>query len=251
MAESFREAQILDLLRPRGEARVQDLARVLNVTDETIRRLLRRLEGRGLITKTHGGAHLRDIGPEASFAQRMEVHRAAKRKIAAALARRLPDGSALFLDVGSTTAYVAEALRDRRDLMVVTNSLAVAQALASRNGNRVFMAGGELRAHDGGAFGDEALAFVRRFRLSFAVLSAAAVDETGFLLRDLREADMARAMIAGAGAVWVAADASKFAEKAPICLGGLGLADELVTDVPPPPALKAALATAGVTFSLA
>jgi DeoR family glycerol-3-phosphate regulon repressor len=130
----------------------------------------------------HGGVHLKDWGPEASFAQRMVQNPGAKRRIAEAVARLLPDGASLFLDVGSTTAYVAQALRARRELLVVTNSLAVAQALTGVNGNQVFMAGGELRSHDGGAFGAEALAFVQQFRVSYAVLSVAAIAApAGFL----------------------------------------------------------------------
>src|SRR3546814_10976914 len=84
------------------------------------------------------------------FAQRMDENPDAKRLIAGQVARMIKNGDSLILDIGSTTAYVARALRGHHDLFVVTNSLAVAQMLATRNNNRVFMAGGELRAHDAG-----------------------------------------------------------------------------------------------------
>src|SRR3546814_4765878 len=94
----------------------------------------------------------------------------------------IKNGDSLILDIGSTTAYVARALRGHHELFVVTNSVAVAQMLATRNNNRVFMAGGELRAHDAGAFGSEAVGFVRQFSVQYAILSAAAIDaETGFM----------------------------------------------------------------------
>ena len=157
-----------------------------------------------------------------------------------------------MLDVGSTTAYVARALRQKRDLLVVTNSLPVAQALVGQNGNRVFMAGGELRSHDGGAFGPDARAFVRQFRVQHAILSVAGVDATaGFLLQDLPEADFSRTIIGCASEVIVAADASKFNHPAPIRIAAADAFHRFVTDAPPPPDISDMLAEAGISVTLA
>lgn len=247
-----RDREILDILAATGAARVQDLARKLRVTEETIRRSVKRLEAEGLATRVHGGVHLRDWQSEPNFAQRFGVNAQAKRRIATHLAAMIGDGASLFLDVGSTTAYVAQALQVRRDLLVVTNSLAVAQALATRNGNRVFMAGGELRAHDGGAFGAEALAFVRQFQLRYAVLSIAAIEaQAGFLLQDLREAEFSRELMARAEETIVAADSSKFGKIAPIKLAEPGAVQRLVTEAAPPLDVAAMLAAAGVVVSVA
>src|SRR3546814_19228102 len=94
------------------------------------------------------------------FAQRMDENPDAKRLIAGQVARMIKNGDSLILDIGSTTAYVARALRGHHDLFVVTNSLAVAQMLATRTNNRVFMAGRELGPHDARAFGAKAINFV-------------------------------------------------------------------------------------------
>lgn len=252
MLSSQRERAILQLLQERGSARIDDLAARLGVTDETIRRNVNRLQAQGMVTRVHGGVHLKDWGPEPSFAQRMVQNPGAKRRIAEGVARMLPDGASLFLDVGSTTAYVAQALRARRDLLVVTNSLAVAQALTGVNGNQVFMAGGELRSHDGGAFGAEALAFVKQFRVSYAVLSVAAIAApAGFLLQDLREAEFSRAIIERAEETIVAADASKFGRSAPIAIAEPGRFSRLVTDAAPEAGLAAFLSDQGVRVSVA
>lgn len=247
-----RDREILEALAISGAARIQDLARKLRVTEETIRRAVKRLEAEGLATRVHGGVHLRDWQSEPNFAQRFAVNAQAKRRIAAHLAAMIGDGASLFLDVGSTTAYVAQALRQHRDLLVVTNSLAAAQALATRNGNRVFMAGGELRGHDGGAFGAEAMAFVQQFHLRFAVLSITAIDaQAGFLLQDLREAEFSRALMARAEETIVAADASKFGRAAPIRLAETGAVQRLVTDAAPPALVAMMLAAAGVAVTIA
>lgn len=228
------------------------MAARLGVTDETIRRNVNRLQAQGMVTRVHGGVHLKDWGPEASFAQRMVHNPGPKRRIAEAVARLLPDGASLFLDVGSTTAYVAQALRIRRELLVVTNSLAVAQTLTGVNGNQVFMAGGELRPHDGGAFGAEALAFVQQFRVTYAVLSVAAISvPSGFLLQDLREAEFSRLLIDRAEETIIAADASKFDRTAPIAIAPPSRFPHLITDAAPEAALASFLATNGTRVTVA
>ncbi len=247
MHSTQRELAILAILNQAGSGRILDLSRRLNVTEETIRRNVRRLEDQGLVRKVHGGVYLEDWVAEPTFAQRFKEQPEAKLRIARHLAGQIPDGASLFLDIGSTTAYVAQALRQHQNLLVVTNSLTVAQTLSMLNGNRVFMAGGELRSHDGGAFGAEALAFVRRFRVNYAVLSAAAVDaRAGFLLHDLGEAEFSRAIVECAETSIIAADATKFGRPAPIRIGEPDLIDTLVTDAPPPPDIAAMLLRAGV-----
>ena len=57
------------------------------------------------------------------------------------VAEIIVDGDSLLLDIGSTTAYVALALRNHQNLYIVTHSLAVSHSLATRNNNRVFFAG--------------------------------------------------------------------------------------------------------------
>lgn len=222
------------------------MARRLAVSEETVRRGLKRLEAQGRITRFHGGAGLRAVGAEPSFAQRMRLHPEAKRAIARTVLHLVPDGASVFLDIGSTTAFVALALQARRNLMVATNSLAVAHALAGRNGNRVFMAAGELRAHDGGAFGAEALTFLRQFRVSRAILSAAALGPDGVFLDDLSEAETGRAMAEQAGDVLIVADGSKFHQSAPIRLCGWPDVSRLITDTAPPDAFASVLAANAV-----
>lgn len=249
---SQRAREILDVLNESGAARIQDLALRLSVTQETVRRTVAVLEQQGLVTKAHGGVSLKNWGLEPSFAQRFVQNQTTKRRIGEAVAALISDGTSLILDVGSTTAYVAQALRQKHDLLVVTNSLPVAQALAGQNGNRVFMAGGELRSHDGGAFGPDARAFVRQFRVRHAILSVAGVDaKAGFLLQDLPEAEFSRTIIGCADETIIAADASKFGKTAPIRIAEAEAFHRLVTDAPPPPDIADMLAEAAIAVTLA
>ena len=238
---NYRQQAILDeLRRSGGTARIHALAAALDVTEETVRRNIRHLTELGLVEKMHGGARL-VANEEGDLNQRIAENPEAKRRIAEAVARLIPDGASLFLDIGSTTNYVAEALRRHRALLVVTNSVAVAYKLAARNDNRVFMAGGELRPHDGGAFGAEAMDFVRRFKTDYAVLSAAAIAAPeGLMLQDLEEASFSRLIMQNAACRIVAADGRKFHRRAPIVAAALSMVDILVSDAPPPGELEEA-----------
>lgn len=238
-----REEEILRALqRAGGSYRVSALAELLNVSKETIRRNVKTLEERRLVRKVHGGVHLAEDVVEPPFENRLNAQADVKEVLAQAVAKTISDGDSVFLDIGSTTAYVALALRNHSNLFVVTNSVFVAQTLATRNNNRVFLAGGELRAHDGGAFGAEALDLVRRLNVQFAVFSAGAVNsELGFMLHDLEEANIARVAAENAQVCIVVADSKKFNKRAPVSLDKMSVIDVFFTDNAPPASIQSML----------
>lgn len=253
VATNLRQSEILAALRRAGGSlRIQSLASELSVSDETVRRNIRRLVDDGLVDRVHGGARLTAEVVEGDIQVRLQESPEAKRRIAACVAKMVEDGMSLFLDVGSTTAFIADALRDHRKLTVVTNSVAVAAKLATRNGNRIFFAGGELRAHDGGSFGPEALAFVENFHTDLAILSVTGIcAERGFLLYDLAEARFARAILGRTSRSIMAADHRKFSRIAPVSLGDPKQVSVIVTDAQPPVSLRMAAQEWGCTITVA
>ena len=247
MDRTRREREIMDLVRDERLTRVMDLAERLGVSDETVRRNLKPLVAEGLLARMHGGVRLLGDATDAPFLQRMKVNADAKRRLAKAAAERVRDGQTLMIDTGSTTAFVAQALGRARDLTVVTNSLEIARHLVGRNGNRIFMAGGELRADLAAAIGAEAEGFIRRFRADLAILSIASIDPRGgFADFDLEEARIARAMIDCADTIMVVADGSKFASRAPVAACEPQDVDALFSDAPPPGETASWLEEAGV-----
>lgn len=254
MHRSARHKAILGEVTSTGSCAVADLARRLDVSGETIRRDIKRLASQGLLRKVHGGATLPGPLHEASFTQRMGENAAAKEAIARAAAAHVADGDTLAFDTGTTTAYVARALADRRDLLVVTNSLEIGRTLAGRGdrGARVLMAGGELQAELGAALGPTAVEFVSQFRVRTAFLSAGAIDAEGGLTDyDLAEAEFSRALIAAAERVFVVADHSKFGKRALVRACDIEAIDMLITDKEPPPDLARKLEQAGVVVEVA
>lgn len=252
MFASRRQTEILDTVRLHGACSVRELAERLAVSDETIRRAVKPLVSSGLVRKVHGGVEVPDRQREPPFERRMRENREAKERIARTAAALVVDGDSVMLDTGSTTACVARALSAHANLLVVTNSAEIARVLATRNGNRVFMAGGELRADDAAAFGPAALAFIRQFQVRTAILSIGAIHERqGFMDYHLCEGEFSRAVMQRADRIVVVADYSKFGRSGFVKVCEAENVDVLVTDREPPPAFAARLAAAGVQLQIA
>ncbi len=242
-----RQTEILRAVRQAGSASVTALAAALDVSTESIRRDIGALVESGAVLRFHGGIMDPAHQEEPPFQRRMRVNREAKRKIAGLVLERVQDGDSLILDNGTTTAYVAEALAARSRLVVVTNSAQIACRLAGRNGNRVFLAGGEVSGDDAAAFGPGALDFLRQFRVRYALLSAGGIGLHGEIrVFHLFEAEFARTAMGQATESWVIADASKFGREAPVQCCELAAINRLITDLAPDAALRAACTDADV-----
>eukprot|EP00216_Chloropicon_sp_CCMP2111_P005462 CAMPEP_0198243896 /NCGR_PEP_ID=MMETSP1446-20131203/31553_1 /TAXON_ID=1461542 ORGANISM="Unidentified sp, Strain CCMP2111" /NCGR_SAMPLE_ID=MMETSP1446 /ASSEMBLY_ACC=CAM_ASM_001112 /LENGTH=134 /DNA_ID=CAMNT_0043927833 /DNA_START=37 /DNA_END=438 /DNA_ORIENTATION=- len=127
--------QILEIVNLRGSISVLDLAHELRVSDQTIRRVVKPLVNSGEISKVHGALVSNRSALDPPFLARMTLNRSAKIAIARDVARLVKDGDSIAIDTGSTSAFAAQALRERKNLTVVTNSAFVASTLAMIPGN--------------------------------------------------------------------------------------------------------------------
>jgi len=247
-----RQQAILALARLAGRVEVDDLAVRFNVTPQTIRKDLNDLGDRRLLARVHGGAVLTSGIENMGYEARRALARDGKRRIAACAARLIPDGSSLFINIGTTTEEVARALVGRRELLVVTNNMHVASILLPEPGVEVIVAGGPVRRADGGIVGEATVDFIAQFKLDFAVIGASALDADGALLDfDYGEVRVARAILGNARQAVLVADVSKFDRSAPVRIGHVSQLFAVVTDRPPPPAFAAACAASGTVLEIA
>ncbi|MEP0153908.1 DeoR/GlpR family DNA-binding transcription regulator [Pseudophaeobacter sp.] len=254
---SHREVELLETLRRLGgSGRSAELAMMLHVSEETVRRTIKALAKAGSVERVHGGAYL--VGPRGtgeagpSFFRRMGENPTEKAQIATAVLPRITDGMTVFLDVGSTTSFVAEALRQRRNLTVVTNSIGVAQLLANHNGNRLHLLGGEMCRDDRGTFGPVAEMQAARFAFDVAILSADALSpKYGLLFHNAAEAELTLAVTAAAEQIMVVTTHAKFSESAPHRGPDPQQLTHLVSDREPGKKLARSLLDWGVEFTLA
>lgn len=231
------EKQILDTVALQGTVSVMALAEQLNVTDQTIRRIVKPMVERGEIRKVHGAILAVDEVKDPPLTKRLAENRQDKAMIARMVAEIVPNGATLAIDTGSTSSFVAQALNQHRDLTVVTNSAHIASVLALSEGNKVYMAGTQLRSHDGAAFDQSAFEVVGRFNVDIAILSASLVHpDIGFLANDQHEVDMAMAMSRIADRRIMAVDHSKWTLRkasAPLRMPVMKPGDIVVTDREP------------------
>jgi DeoR family transcriptional regulator, fructose operon transcriptional repressor len=225
-----RRSRLLDIIRVRGFAALEELVRELGVSESTVRRDLDALEEQGSARRTHGGVLYSGGMPRlAEFDERQPANWAAKRAIAAAAATVIEDGETVLLDGGTTTYEVARLLVGR-SLQVVTNSLPVANLFASESRTDLVLLGGYVSPRTGVCLGPYANELLGRLHVTTTVLSAAGISEEGLFNAHLLLAETEQAMLKAASRVMVVADSSKFGRKSLTLVSGIDAIDIFVSD---------------------
>jgi DeoR/GlpR family transcriptional regulator of sugar metabolism len=230
MQHHDRRSRLLDMIRLRGFASIDEIARELGVSESTARRDLEVLEDRGSARRTHGGVVYASGGPKrGEFADGQPANWAAKRAIAARAADEIADGETVLLD-GGTTTYEVGRLLVGRSLQVVTNSLPVANLFASEARTDLVLLGGYVSPRTGVCLGPYANELLGRLHVTTTVLSAAGITTDGLFNAHLLLAETEQAMLRAAGRVIVVADSTKFGRKSLTLVAGLDAIDLVVSD---------------------
>lgn len=228
---SPRHAEIVSLAKEQGRVTVEGLSAHFGVTPQTIRKDLNDLCSQRQLTRIHGGALFPSGIQNLEYEARRKIAADEKEAIGRAAARIIPDNASLFINIGTTTEAVGDALLDHSGLMVITNNINVANRLRIYPTIEVVIAGGVVRGTDGGIVGEAAVDFIRQFKVDFAVIGVSAIDDDGALLDfDFREVKVAQAIIANARKVILVADSTKLERTAPVRIAHLSQIDTFVTD---------------------
>lgn len=227
-----RHREIVSLAQARGRVQVEDLASHFKVSAQTIRKDLNFLYERGQLVRIHGGAEFPSGIENVEYTARRLIAANEKAAIGRAVADLIPDNASLFINIGTTTESVGDALVGHKGLMVITNNINVANKMRVHKECEVVIAGGVVRGSDGGIVGEAAVDFIRQFKVDYAVIGTSALDEDGALLDyDFREVKVAQAIIANARHVILAADSTKFERSAPVRIAHLSQITTFVTDL--------------------
>jgi DeoR family transcriptional regulator, glycerol-3-phosphate regulon repressor len=247
-----RQLKLLDFVKLHGAASVEQLAELLDVTLQTVRRDITKLADEGIVARFHGGVRLPSSTIEnLAYTQREDLNRGAKEAIARAVAAHIPNDSSIILNIGTTTEAVAKALLHHRGLRVITNNLNVANILSRNPDCEVIVTGGVVRPLDRGIVGEAAVDFIKQFRVDIAVIGVSGIEADGSLRDfDFREVKVAQAIIEHARQVWLAADSSKFNRHAMVELARLSQIDRLFTELEPPEPFAQLLAEAEVRLEI-
>jgi len=216
-----RRDRIIDLLEKKGKIKVAELSRIFNISEVTIRLDLNELENRGMLERTHGGAVSScKAYYNMSLIEREKTNKEEKIRIAEAAASMIKDGESVFVSSGTTTLYTVRQLKNRKNVTILTNSIAVAQEAGSNEIN-VILLGGNFNNDYLFSYGDDTQCQLLKYRADKLILSADGVSyESGITTYHFLEAETGKRMIERANKTIVTADYSKIGREsfAFICL---------------------------------
>lgn len=245
MLEVERQQLMLHHIRVHGSGNVADLAQALGVSPSTVRRDLADLSGRRLLTRVRGGASAVDPQPS-EHPRRPVAQEAQKRRIGAAAAERIKDGSTLLIGSGTTTAAMVPFLAAKEQLTVLTNALDVAGLLSEFREITVVVLGGILW-HQQMSLGPIAARTLAEFHVEVAVYGAFGIDAVhGLYGARVEQATTDRALLASAASVLVLADCTKFGRSGPVRLVPPTALDCVITDSATEPDAVTSLRAQGV-----
>lgn len=251
MTQLRRQEQILEKILDTGFVSIDELVDHFQVTPQTIRRDLNLLAKDKKVRRHHGGAGIESSTVNTTYQARKGMNFEAKDKLAAALVKMIPDGSSLFINIGTTTEAIAQALLQHRNLQIVTNNIHVASILSAKDDFSVIIAGGEVRHRDGGIVGEATRDFINQFQMDFGIIGISGIHTDGTLLDfDYSEVRVAQTIIENSRQVLLAADHSKIGRNAMVRLGNISQADHFFTDKSPPGEICDILAASQVQLHL-
>lgn len=220
---SRRSEKIVKLLLRTGSATIEEILAEAGSSAPSIRRDLARLENRGLIRRTHGGAAL--VEPllyepfryDSSFLAREQRHAAEKRRIGLAAAELVKEGETIGLTAGTTTTHIGRSLRHRDKIQVVTNAVNIGMELCNQPGLRTYLTGGIIPwAWSFSLTGHAALRFLDDVYMDKVFLSVTGLHaERGATTLETEEALVFRKMLKQAKEAIVVADTSKLGKVSP------------------------------------
>ncbi len=247
-----RQGRLLEIVRDRGFATLEELAALFQVSTQTIRRDVIRLDAAGLLQRFHGGVGAPGDRVRLGYRRKQAMAIQAKARIAALAAGLVVDGAAVYLDVGTTVEALAGELLGKTLRAVFTNNMPAALLLGSDQSLEVYVTGGQVRGADGSLVGEGAAKELRALAVDIAFIACSGFAEDGSPMDfDPQKVAIKQAVLANARCAVLLADSSKFARSALAKIAPPDSFSALVSDAAPPERLALSLSSAGVDLRIA
>ena len=219
------------------------------MSEETIRRDLDKLDKEGLASKSYGGAVLvENNNTDMPFNVRKKRNMQGKRIMAEIISKLIDDGDHIIVDPSTTAVSIVKALRDKKRLTIVTNSIEVLVELADASGWDVISTGGTLRENYLALVGPRALEGINSFNADKVILSCKGIDmEKGITDANEMFSQVKRAMLHSAKQKILAVDSTKFEQVAFSQICEVTDLDMVVTDIRPSDAWMEYFKDKGIT----
>lgn len=215
---------------------VSDLSSRFNVSEETIRRDLEKLEKEGILTRTHGGATLnQQMNQDIPYVTRNTLNRDMKQHIAQKVLDIIPDHATLMVDSSSTVYEAIDMMKEvRENLTVITNSLDILYSFLSSD-LQLISTGGSLRKHSRSLVGVSAELTLNRYNVDYGIFSCRSLSlSSGVMDSNEPESEIKKKMSNRSAQIILLVDSTKFDTESFINVFSLDELDYLVTDKKPP-----------------
>ena len=230
-----RRNAILEKLQAERRVVVSELSQIYKVSEETIRRDLDKLENDGFAIKSYGGAVINEnANVDLPFNIRKKRNVISKQKIAEVISSRIKDGTSIMLDASSTAVYIAKALKERKNLTLITNSIEILIEMFDTPNVNVLSTGGAMREGSFALVGPQTDKMLNSYHVDMAIVSAKGFDlETGMTDTEELHANNKKTMLHAGREKVLAVDSSKFGKTAFTEIGTLEDISMVVTDAKP------------------
>lgn len=230
MHKTARQKYLIDILSEKGQITISELVDRLQVSADTLRRDLSDLEKQGLAQKNHGGAIVLNLSAM-NRQNRNTLLPDTKKRLGKMVAEKIPGGSTLFLDAGSTVLAVATQIQG--PMTVITPSLDIAQHFSTRADIQLILLGGKWDMQQRLFAGSATVSLLERYRADIAVLGTCALHaDLGLSASQEADAEVKRAMLAASAEHWLVADHMKLNHCEPWLVAGLADIHQLFLDRP-------------------
>jgi DeoR/GlpR family transcriptional regulator of sugar metabolism len=241
------------MLETRDSVSVSELSEAFAVSEVTVRSDLAALAREGLVSRVRGGVRALQHGQsELGFDLRLRLEVERKRAIGRAAAALVDEGEAVALDASTTAYYLALELRTKRELVVVTNGLLAATALADAPGITVLVTGGMLRLSAMSVVGDLGADVLRTTRINKGFLGARGLSlERGLMDLNPDEVRIKQEMAAACEQVYGIFDGTKWRRSGLLSFAAVDDLIGIITDSGAPAEEVVAWRAAGVQVIVA
>jgi DeoR/GlpR family transcriptional regulator of sugar metabolism len=227
-----RRKEIAQIIRKEKAVRVNQLSEQFDVTEETVRRDLEKLENEGILKRTYGGAVLDNlVSDDLPYTDREKVNMDQKRLIAKYASQLVDEGETIFIDASTSALEVIKQVDPRIHITVITNSLNAIHQLSQYSHINLIGVGGNLNEQTFSFEGPMTARFIDHYYADKIFFSVKGISKERGLM-DSREslAELKSHMIANSKEVILVIDASKFDRSALIRIIETGAVDTVITE---------------------
>ncbi len=228
----IQEKEILEIIQEKQVISVEDISKSLYISPSTVRRKLQKLQDKGLVIRTRGGAKINDSSNFLpSFSFRTHQNSLEKKKIAISATKLIKNGDVIFLDGSTSAFFIGEYLSGFKDIKVITNGIDTLSLLA-KNGIDAYSTGGViLKSNNSVLVGDHATSMIEKYHADVTFFSAASVTKDGKIYDIFEEENPIRlAMLRNSTKKVFLSDSTKFGKISSYYICKVSEIDCIVTD---------------------